>query len=257
VALATHLLDIGGTRRRLLVAEPTGTPSTVVLSLHGSRSGPENQARLSRMAPWSDRGAVVAFPEGSLASGSGREWDLTADVSFLAMAVAHLRESYGVSTRRLCLTGMSGGARMASRYASTQPDDVVLLGPVAGLRAPAVATRARPLRVVAFHGTSDRINPYAGSGTARWGESVLDAATAWARANGVSPQPRHEEVSRTLTRIAFGADDHPGAVTLWVSRGAGHTWPGTRLPLGLRLFLGRTSYDVDATAELWRVLGTV
>jgi hypothetical protein len=27
-----------------------------------------------------------------------------------------------------------------------------------------------------------------------------------------------------------------------------------RLTLGLRLFLGKVSYDVDATAEIWRAL---
>ena len=36
-----------------------------------------------------------------------------------------------------------------------------------------------PLRVVAFHGTADRLNPFAGSGTERWNESVPDAAAAW------------------------------------------------------------------------------
>jgi len=43
-------------------------------------------------------------------------------------------------------------------------------------------------------------------------------------------------------------------VTLWVCDGAGHTWPGTRLPLGLRLFLGKVSFDVDATTEIWQAL---
>jgi poly(3-hydroxybutyrate) depolymerase len=43
-------------------------------------------------------------------------------------------------------------------------------------------------------------------------------------------------------------------VTLWVSRGAGHTWPGSRLPIALRLLLGRTSHEIDATEELWGVL---
>jgi polyhydroxybutyrate depolymerase len=238
----------------MLVAEPAGTPSVIILSLHGSRSSPERQVRLSRMEPLAARGAVVAFPQGSVPSGSGWEWDLSADVAFLDAVVDHLRQAFRPSTDRLALTGMSGGARMASRFASTPRDDVVLLGAVAGLRAPATATLARPVRVVAFHGTNDRINPFGGSGTARWNESVPDAATAWARVNGVPAEPRREEVTGALTRFSFGPEQGPGTVTLWVSRGAGHTWPGTQLPLGLRLFLGRTSRDVDATAEMWRVL---
>ncbi len=126
---------------------------------------------------------------------------------------------------------------------------------MAGLRKPAVERLKHPVRVVAFHGTRDRVNPYGGGPTARWSESVLDAASAWARANGHSPEPERTEVTRSLTRLSYGPRDDPGAVTVWVCDAAGHTWPGTRLPFWIRLILGRVSYDVDATAEIWRALG--
>ena len=202
--MTPHIIEVGGARRRLLVAQPAGTPSIVLLSLHGSRSSPEGQIRLSRMAPLSEQGAVVAFPEGSLRLGSGFEWDLSADGAFLAAAVDHLREVFAPSSPRLSVTGMSGRARMASRFASEHGDEVVLLGAVAGLRAPSDGPLPRRVRVVAFHGTNDRINPYVGSGTARWNESVLDAAIGWARANGVPTEPERSQVVPALTRLAFG-----------------------------------------------------
>ena len=80
---------------------------------------------------------------------------------------------------------------MAGRYSSSGRNPVRVLGAVAALRMPAVARLDHPLRVVAFHGTRDRFNPYGGGPTARWNESVLDAASAWARANGHSPDPAH------------------------------------------------------------------
>lgn len=239
----------------MLVAEPVGTPSVIILSLHGSRSTAERQVLLSRMDSLAEHGAVVAFPQGNQPSGSGWEWNLATDLAFLEPAIDHLRQTFRPSTSRLALTGMSGGARMACRFASWHPDDVTVLGAVAGLRAPGLDTLNRPVRVVAFHGTSDRINPFRGSGTTRWNEGVLDAATGWARANGLPTQPQQEQVAGALTRYSFGPADNPAAVTLWVSRGAGHTWPGTHLPLGLRLLLGRTSHDIDATAEIWRAVG--
>jgi hypothetical protein len=64
----------------------------------------------------------------------------------------------------------------------------------------------------------------------------------------------------------FGDPSGVAAVTLFVSRGAGHTWRGSRLPLFppfpgfllsplsplfLRLALGRTSKEIDATTEIW------
>ena len=207
------------------------------------------------MEALTDDGAVVVFPEGGLASGSGREWDLERDGTFLSETIVTLSRQFPAVNPRVCMTGMSGGARMSSRFAAGHPDQVLLLGAVAGLRAPARAVLAQPVRVVAFHGTADRINPFGGSGTSRWDESVLDAARAWARANGHPAEPVLDDVTPRLTRYSFGGEEEAGAVTLWVAKGAGHTWPGSPLPLLLRLYLGRTSRDIDATAEMWRTLG--
>ena len=223
--------------------------------MHGSTSTPERQVRVSRMAPLAEQGAVVAFPRGSMPSRAGWEWDLDGDVAFLDAAVDYLRETFDAPAVPLCVSGMSGGARMASRFSSSGRNQTRVLGAVAGLRMPKVQRLDHPVRVVAFHGTRDRINPYAGGPTARWSESVLDAAAAWAAANGHSAQPERDECTSSLSRLSYGPAHDPGAVTLWVCDGAGHTWPGTRLTLWLRLLLGKVSYDVDATAEIWRAVG--
>jgi polyhydroxybutyrate depolymerase len=241
----------------MLVATPTVAPTSIVVALHGSTSTPERQIRLSRMALLTEQGALVAFPQGSIPSRAGWEWDLDRDVALLDAVVDYLHERFGATALPLCLSGMSGGARMASRYSSVGRHAVRVLGAVAGLRTPAVERLDHPVRVVAFHGTRDRINPYGGGPSARWSESVLDAASAWARANGHSSEPESTQVTPSLTRLSYGLLDDPGAVTMWVSEGAGHTWPGTRLTLGLRLFLGKVSYDVDATSEIWQALSGV
>jgi len=257
--LRAEVLNIGSHARRFLLAEPSGVPSVIVLSLHGSRSSPERQARLSSIESLCSEGAVVAFPQGARRRGSGFEWDLEGDDEYLRVLVDWLLARYSETDRRVCLSGMSGGARMASRFASLHPESVRVLGAVAGLRAPTQTRLEYPLRVVAFHGTADRINPFGGSGTERWNESVLDAAAAWARALGLASEPARQELTGHLTQIDFGDPSGVAAVTLFVSRGAGHTWPGSRLPLfplSLRLILGRTSMEIDATTEIWRATGT-
>jgi polyhydroxybutyrate depolymerase len=264
VTLLAQRLDVEGRERRFLLAEPSGAPSVVVLSLHGSGSSPGRQARLHSMDRFSSSGAVVAFPQGDLPRRSGYEWDLNGDVEYLRVLADWLLARYPQANRRVCITGMSGGARMASRYASLHPESVRVLGAVAGLRAPARAPLEHPLRVVAFHGTADSINPFDGSGTPRWNESVPDAAAAWAQALGLSTEPTRKELTDHLTRMDFGDPGDAAAVTLFVSRGAGHTWPGSGVrlfasfptsplsPLFLRLMLGRTSKEIDATTEIWR-----
>lgn len=250
--LRAEVLNAGGRERRFLLAEPLDAPSVIVLSLHGSRSSPERQARLSSMERLCPSGAVVAFPAAAVPLGSGFQWDLEGDVEYLRALADWLLARYPEADRRVCLAGMSGGARMASRFTSLHPEAVQVLGAVAGLRAPVRARHEHPLRVLAFHGSADRINPFAGSGTERWTESVPDAASAWARVLGLPSEPISRELTPHLTRIEFGDPNQSAAVTLFVSKGAGHTWPGSRLPLLLRLILGRTSNEIDATTEIWR-----
>ena len=187
--MAPHTIEVGGTRRQLLVAAPADAPTAIVVSMHGSTSTAERQVRLSRMAPLAEQGAVVVFPQGSIPSRAGWEWDLHGDVAFLDAVLDYLRETFSANAVPTCVSGMSGGARMASRFSSSGRNPVRVLGAAAGLRMPAMERLGHPVRIVAFHGTRDRINPYGGGTTARWNESVLDAASAWARANGHSPNP--------------------------------------------------------------------
>ncbi|MGZ4115519.1 MAG: hypothetical protein ACXVQT_10625, partial [Actinomycetota bacterium] len=84
-----------------------------------------------------------------------------------------------------------------------------------------------------------------------WRESVADAARAWARVNGVAGDKADHQVSRTLTRTSYG-EGTASEVTLWKLADAGHTWPGHPGGPVLRLLVGRTSSEVDATSEMWR-----
>jgi polyhydroxybutyrate depolymerase len=120
-------------------------------------------------------GAAVAFPQAISPIGSGYEWDLDGDLSFLAAVVEELRVRCSPPAGRVAMTGMSGGARMSCRFADTHAEWVAMVGAVGGLRAP-VRRPSRPVPILAFHGTADRINPFNGGGNPRWVESVPDAA---------------------------------------------------------------------------------
>jgi polyhydroxybutyrate depolymerase len=253
MAVTRRKLTVAGVNRSYLLAEPAGTPSGIVLSLHGSSSTADQQARYSAMATLADSAnAVVAFPQAATPARRGYIWDHRADLAFLRTLTDQLRSDFPTPTERVCAAGMSGGARMSCEFAWACPDDVAVVGAVAGLRASDLPPPSRPVAVVAFHGTADRINPYLGGGREYWGESVTDAARRWAVANGVAPTAIDTEVSESLTRSTYGVAGEEGEVTLWVIKGGGHTWPGGRSRILLRLLLGATSGEVDATAEIWR-----
>lgn len=244
-------IDVGGSTRVFGLAEPVGEVAAVLLSLHGTRSSWPRQARLSDMARLADEGAVVAFPEAVRPTGSGYEWDHEGDLAFLVQLVSELISRYSPPGGRVCVSGMSGGARMSCVLAAARADLVSAVDAVAGLRAGDGHTPTRPVAILAFHGTADRVNPYRGGTTSRWDESVEESARHWAAANHVPEPPAVVAVSPTLTRTTYGGAGKPGEVTLFVSKGAGHTWPGGRLGLFLRLLLGRTSTEIDATSTIW------
>ena len=255
VALQKQFITAGAVNRSYLVAEPPpdAPVSAVIMSLHGIRSTAARQARLTGFGQLArTASAVVVFPQAIEPIGTGYEWDPSQDVDYIAGLATELRRRHRTPHGRVILTGMSGGARMSSLFASVHPELVQAVGAVAGLRSPGVPVH-RPVPILSFHGTKDRINPYGGSGTRRWNESVPDAARAWALANCVTAPPAEVAVSPTLTRTTYGAEGQPGEVTLWTSRGAraGHTWPGGHLGLLLSLFLGRTSREIDATKSIW------
>jgi polyhydroxybutyrate depolymerase len=244
-------IDVGGSTRVFGLAEPAGRVTGVLLSLHGTRSSWRDQARLSGMARLADAGAVVAFAEAVLPIRSGYEWDHEGDLPFLEQLVSELISRYSPPSGRVCVTGMSGGARMSCVLGAARADLVSAVAAVAGLRCDGRHAPTRPVPILAFHGTADRINPYLGGNTPRWEESVEESARDWAAVNGVPEQPEVVAVSPTLTRTTYGAEGKPGEVTVFTSKGAGHTWPGGQRGLFLRLFLGRTSNEIDATSRIW------
>jgi polyhydroxybutyrate depolymerase len=253
VTLQKQFITAGGANRSYLVAEPPPGPpvSAVLMSLHGTSSTAARQALLSGFEQLAQSAsAVVVFPQAIQPIRAGYEWDPSQDVDYIAGLATEILSRHRTPHGRVILAGMSGGARMSSLFASVHPELVQAVGAVAGLRSPGVPVH-RSVPILSFHGTKDRINPYGGSGTQRWNESVPAAARAWALANGITDPPTEVAVSSTLTGTTYGSEGQPGEVTLWTSRGAGHTWPGGHLGLMLSLSLGRTSREIDATKSIW------
>lgn len=247
-----HSIVVGGATRTFGLAEPAeGEVGAVLLCLHGTRSRWSEQVRWSGMARLAGAGAVVAFPEAVRPIASGYEWDHELDLPFLEQLASELIARFSPPGGRVCVSGMSGGARMSCVLGAARADLVAAVGAVAGLRFGDGHAASRPVPILAFHGTADRINPYRGGSTPRWDESVEDSAREWAAANGMPEQPEVVALSPTLTRTTYGAEGEPGEVTLFTCEGAGHTWPGAHTGLFLRLFLGRTSMEIDATAKIW------
>lgn len=248
--LQARTIAVGAGQRPYFLVPPAGEAAGIVISLHGRGVTPQFQADLSEMGRLAADGAAVAFPQGSIVrSKNGYSWDREADVAYLDAVIAAVRAEFPEAAPAVCLAGLSEGGTMASHYAGVRAGEVGVLAAVAGLRAPRQLP-AKPVPVIAFHGLEDPFNPYAGRGSDHWYESVPEAAGAWATANNVGGEPEEVELSPTLKMIGYG-EGSAAEVMLWVFAKAGHTWPGSHPGRVLRLLLGRTSTELDATGEIW------
>ena len=102
----------------------------------------DRQARLSGFERFAQSAnVVVVFPQAIEPIRAGYEWDPSQDVDFIAELVAVILSRHQTPHGRVIITGMSGGARMSSLFASVHPELVQVVGAVAGLRSPGAAVQ--------------------------------------------------------------------------------------------------------------------
>lgn len=272
----TIALTDQGLSRPFLLYVPKGykprKPLPLVLDLHPSLGNGATQLQVGGFEAAADRrGYAVAAPNGAIGEGSGYYWNVPgvplvggapvpagtpSDEAYLLKVIKAAAKSLCIDRRRVYATGYSGGARMSSAMACDHADAIAAIAPVAGLRAgvpvesaagvwsPSRATckPERPVSVLAFHGTADDVNPYAGNDDARWGYGVEDALAAWGRYDRCKRGPSTETVTATESLISYRGCKDGAEVGLLRASGTGHTWPGNDQPE-----LGPTDMSISAT----------
>jgi polyhydroxybutyrate depolymerase len=260
-------LPVGGVERRYVRYGPPGLdPAAIVplvLMLHG-RGGSGSIAEW--MYDWREQsdahGFVVAYPDAlgdppTWHAGVGLGGRQQDDVDFVRALVEREASARPIDRSRVFVCGHSNGGMMAYRLAAEASDLFAAAGVVAGtagFRGPGgqiitIQQPARPIPIIHFHGTDDRLVPYDGGGDPRWPGgffSVADSIAFWVAANGCDPTPTTETVGvarrETYTNTATGAE-----VTLWTVEGGGHAWPKPQTPVSPP----GTTADISATELTW------
>ncbi len=289
----------GGQQQRIDLVLPASFSRAkrvpLVIGLHpsgGSGATFDQDTGLSAAA--TARGFAVMLPDGGIrqspSDGNGHYWNIPGvplvgggavpegsrdDVRFIADAIDHLVKHNCVDAHRIYVTGFSGGARMSSTVGCRLADRVAAVAPVAGLRAgraagpefaepdPSDCRPARPIAVLAVHGTDDPTNPFPGGDGLRWGYSVERAAARWATLDHCDVAPALEKISAQVTRVRYGACGTGSEVMLYRidaprDQGGGHVWPGGHRDLSTRTSSasgsnvsgpgGQPAAELDATA---------
>jgi polyhydroxybutyrate depolymerase len=264
--------NVAGHVRTVIVHVPSGYTGSakvaLVLNLHGSGTTAVDQELFTGMDATADAdGFIVAYPQGVLAEGTGFDWNVPGeplvggaavpagaadDVAFLVQLVGVLEHRYCIDQARVYATGFSGGARMASQLACDASNVFAAVAPVSGLRHPVPCPAARPVPVLAFHGTADPVDPYDGHGEAYWTYSVPQAAKDWGRQDGCRTQASTSQPDAGLTLTEYTGCRGGATVALYSIAGEGHEWPGGPfLPRRLTKLLGPQSNAIGANSTIW------
>ncbi len=264
-------LKIKGINRTVIVHVPTGytnaTKLALVLNLHGSGSTAAKQDIFSDMDQTANEDDfIVAYPQGLIPDGTGYDWNVPGvalyggravpkgaanDVKFLTSLVGVLQRQYCINPLAVYATGFSGGARMASQLACDDATIFAAIAPVSGLRHPKPCPAKRAVPVIAFHGSHDLVDPFAGNGQAYWTYSVKTAAQDWAAQDSCAKTPK-VTTSTGVVESVYSNCAKGAAVELYEVMGEGHEWPGgPTMPSSITAVLGPQSSEVSANSLMW------
>jgi polyhydroxybutyrate depolymerase len=259
-------IDVGGLERSYLLHLPpsrgAGQPIPLLLVLHGAGgqgAGMEQHTGLTD--PATQRGYAVVYPDGmerrwNDGRGNGATHD---DVEFIRLLLDSLGRELAVDPKRIYAAGISNGAGLAYRLACDLGGTFAAVAPVAGALPAALEERCavtRPVSVISFQGTRDRLMPYEGGNVSVRRGQVLSAARSaglFAEVNGCTLSPSvtaEPDTARDGTRVhrsMYAGCREGREVVLYTIEGGGHTWPGGP-PVGRRV--GRVSRDIDATRTM-------
>lgn len=251
-------------------------PLPLIVDFHGYSEGAEIHVLMSGLGPFGDEhGFVTITPQGT---GPVPRWDTTLgspDLVFVGDLLDHAEATLCIDTNRIFAAGLSNGAFMSSAVACAYADRVAAVAPVAGIRDVPGCAPARPVPVVAFHGTADGFVAYDGGlgeqaldlpapdGSGRTLREVGVQATpdaqaapipaiteAWAARNGCSGQERETRVATDVAVLTYGCP--VGAeVELYRVDGGGHSWPGSDFSAQVASIVGATTFSIDADEVMW------
>jgi polyhydroxybutyrate depolymerase len=258
------MVSSGEKREYLLYVPRTydrSRPAPLVISLHGAGGWPVQQMNMSEWNQLADReGFIVVYPSGVAGVGP-RIWrvgegpDLMKDVRFISELIDRLESQYNIDPRRIYANGFSNGGGMSFVLSCTMSDRITAVGLVGSAQTLpwSWCTDRRPVPMITFHGTADRMAPYKGGISPIAPEpfpSMLVWTANWARRNRCGAEPVESVVAADVTRLEYTNCADDAAVVSYVLQEGGHSWPGGQ-PLP-EWFVGPTIRSINATSEMWK-----
>ena len=268
----TRTLIVGEQERTYLVHIPPSydseKPTPVVLALHGAAMNGSMMVWFSGLNKKSDdAGFIVVYPSGTgtgpfltwNAGGLKGKWaeNKADDVTFIDKLLDDLTAVVNVDEKQVFACGMSNGGMMCYRLAAELSERIAAIAPVAGTIAIEETKPKRPVSVIHFHGTNDKLVPFAPakvkSNKFMKLMGVEPSIQTWVKLNGCEETPKVDVLSKEddemeVTRKTYQNGKEGSEVALIAIEGGGHTWPGKKSPIRL---IGKSTLDISANDLMW------
>jgi polyhydroxybutyrate depolymerase len=267
---------IGGGQRTYLLVTPDkqSGPLPLLVVYHGGGDTPRRALRYTRFDRLAKTGeAVVVFPQGldnnwndGRVTGDLRQRAASRadDVAFTLAVVEQLAAENVADKGRVFLTGASNGGMMAIRAACDAAEHVAGIAPVAANQPSDWQCKpAQAIPALFFNGTEDDFMPFAGGriaermtrkdlGTVDSVDDTIAAFRSIDGCSGVKTSETRDQWEKDQTKaVVVDYECSKAPLRQIVIEGGGHTWPGARSNLVGDMVLGRTTPEIDASAEIW------
>lgn len=231
-----------GRAREYIVYAPPGAAARrpLVLVYHGAEATAEGTAQETDFIQAANQlGFVVAFLQGyentwnEGAGGTPARQAHVNDVEFTSAALSQIEHGYSIDPTRIAASGFSNGALLAELLGCQLANRITLIAPVAGPLPVSVSPNcrpARPISVLAMHGTADQSIPYSGGHFEGigGGTTVLSApasAARWAALDGCKRKAQSTDSAQATLLSTYSACRKQVVVQLRSLQGQGHGWP--------------------------------
>jgi polyhydroxybutyrate depolymerase len=236
-------------------------PVALVLAFHGLALDANEMIRISGLSPFADTaGFIVAYPNGS---GQKKSWSSghccgeaalrnVDDVAFVRSLIADISSLANIDPRRIYATGFSNGAIFTYYLACEMADQIAAFAPLSATQVvsdQAACQPSRPVPLLHFHGTADRLNPYNGGTTSAGTEftSVEQAIAFWVTFDGCPASPVRS-TSGSIVHDLYSPCSAGSVVELYTITGGEHAWPGGE---AVSAQVGEPNMEISANEIMW------
>lgn len=187
------------------------------------------------------------------------------DQGFIKLILDNLEANFNIDEKRIYATGHSRGGFFSFKLACDMSDTFAALAPAGCAMVFGECNPSRPIPIMHFHGTADKMIPFNGGPsdtsvpelirrTANF-TSVNQTIQIWLEKNECPDQNGTLTFQNGTAYCITYSNCSQNTEVVLCSHDGGHTWPSGEDESSLEFYkeiVGKVSFDINANEEIWK-----